>query len=174
MQCCHQQHLIDKVIPIYFKGEPGSAKERMSQILISDKARKSKDSKLALHAITRRDKTIGGEQSDAESGSLPYVAILADLAWKTSSLSVTFPERDVSDRCLRIYAAGVDDTAYPFLAGYPALQQALENLVHLRKTPDTKRDFSKYLDAQVKFGSTATAEHTEWERGRKLPPSPGM
>ena len=114
MQCCHQQPLIDKVIPIYFKGGPGnaSAKSRMSHILVSDMARESTSSKDALHSITRRHKNISGEDrgtSGSDAESLPYVAILADLG-QPSSFSVTFPERNIDDRCLRIYAAGVDAT----------------------------------------------------------------
>ncbi|KAF8548189.1 hypothetical protein OG21DRAFT_1526653 [Imleria badia] len=175
VQCCHQQPLIDKVIPIYFKGGPESAspESRMSHIFISDQARKSTDSKETLHKITRRNKTLSGEGEDKstplDSESLPYIAILADLG-QPSSLSVTFPERDIQrDRCLRIYAAGVDTATYPFLAKYPALMDTLQDLVHLQQIPEIETPFMEYLNAQVKFGSTATPDHMLWEHGGTVP-----
>jgi hypothetical protein len=173
VQCCHQQPLIDKVIPIYFKGGPenASAKSRMSQILISDKARQSTNSKNVLHDITRRNQYLSNEGtnlSTSDSDSLPYIAILADLG-QPSSFSLTFPERDVDDRCLRIYAAGVESTTYPFLAKYPALMRTLQDLVHIQQIPETERFYTEYLDAQVKFGSTATIQHMVWEHGKNVP-----
>ena len=176
MQCCHQQPLIDKVIPIYFKGGPksASAESRMSQIFISDEARESKPSKEALGNITRRDKSLSGKDSDdikgttSDSGPLPYIAILADLG-QPSSFSVTFPERDIDDRCMRIYAAGVDTSTYPFLGKYPALMKTLQHLVHIQQIPETEKAMMEYLNAQVKFGSTATPKHMLWEHGRTVP-----
>jgi len=169
VQCCHQQPLIDKVIPIYFKGGPegASAKSRMSQIFISDKARRSTDSKDVLHAITRRHENLRGEDgiSDPDSEPLPYIAILADLG-QPSSFSLTFPERDIDDRCLRIYAAGVDTVTYPFLARYPAIMNTLQDLVLLQQIPETETPVTQFLNAQVKFGSTATPKHMLWEHGR--------
>jgi len=164
VQCCYQQTRVDKVIPIYFKDEPSSlsAKERMSQIFISDEARRLKDPKRALLDVT------GGEDIVSNSTSLPYIAILADLSQPTS-FSVTFPEQDVDDRCLRIYAAGVDTTTYPFLASCPALMGTLQDLVHRRKIRKTEMFYANYLDAQVRFGSTSTAEHMEWEHGSTVP-----
>ena len=172
VQCCHLQPLIDKVIPIYFKGgsESATAESRMSQIFISDKARESKPSKEALSNITRRNKTLSSkDDSDVkDSGCLPYIAILADLG-QPSSLSVTFTERNIRDRCLRIYAAGVDTTTYPFLATYPALMKTLQNLVYLQQIPERETPVREYLLAQVKFGSTATPEHMLWEHGKTVP-----
>ena len=107
VQCCHQQPLIDKMIPIYFKGGPKTTvaaelESRMSHIFVSDKARKSMSSKDVLHSIPRRHENTSG--SDPDSRSLPYIAILVDLG-QPSSLSVTFPKRDVDDRCLRCGAS---------------------------------------------------------------------
>ena len=168
VQCCHQQPLIDKVIPIYFRGGPetASAESRMSHIFISDKARKSTNSRNVLHDITRRHENMSGSASD--SGTLPYIAILADLG-QPNSFSVTFPERDVDDRCLRIYAAGIDTATYPFLAKYPAIMDTLQDLVHLQQIPETDTVCRDYLNAQVKFGNTATVEHMEWEHGANPP-----
>lgn len=179
IQCCHQQPCIDKVIPIYFKGGPESAppQSRMSHIFISDKARKSKPSKDELAQITRRHESLSGKRSPkadedkgatSGSGSLPYIAILVDLG-QPSSFSVTFPEREVGDRCLRIYAAGVDAAIYPFLTKYPALMKTLEDLVHLQQLPETETPIREYLDAQVSFGDTAFPENMVWERGRTVP-----
>ena len=169
MQCCHQQPLIDKVIPIYFKGGPegASPESRISHIFISDKARESKDSKGGLHKITRRHKNLRGEHgaSDPDSEPLPYIAILADLG-QPSSFSLTFPERDIDDRCLRIYAAGADTATYPFLARYPEIMNTLQDLVHLQQIPETETPITQYLDAQMKFGSTAAPRHMLWEHGR--------
>ncbi|KAI9566680.1 hypothetical protein HD554DRAFT_2040055 [Boletus coccyginus] len=124
VQCCHQQPVIDKAIPIYFKGGPEGA---------------STDSKKALHGITRRHENLRGKDgtSDPDSDPLPYIAILADLG-QPSSFSLTFPERNADDRCLRIYAAGVDTVTYPFLGRYPAIMDALQDLVHLQQIPETE------------------------------------
>ncbi|KAI9566675.1 hypothetical protein HD554DRAFT_2174092 [Boletus coccyginus] len=176
VQCCHQQPVIDKAIPIYFKGGPegASAESRMSQIFISDKARRSTDSKKALHGITRRHENLRGKDgaSDPDSDPLPYIAILADLG-QPSSFSLTFPEGNTDDRRLRIYAAGVDTVTYPFLGRYPAIMDALQDLVHLQQIPETETPCMEYLSAQVKFGSTATPEHMLWEHGRQSLNVPG-
>ena len=145
-----------------------SAKSRMSQVFISDKARQSTSSKGALGNITRRSEHLSGRGEGHASDTLPYIAILADLG-QPPSFSVTFPERDVDDRCLRIYAAGVDATTYSFLAKYPALVETLQNLVHLQQIPETQRPYTEYLNAQVKFGCTATREHMHWEHGKSVP-----
>ena len=170
VQCCQQQPLIDKVIPVYFKGGPemASAESRMSQILVSDKARESKSSKDVLHNITRRGEYLSRTGGKHDSDSLPYIAILADLG-QPPSFSATFPERAVDDRCLRVYAAGVDKTTYPFLTNCPSIMQTLQNIVRLQQIPETERPYTEYLNAQVKFGSTATPEHMVWEHGRDVP-----
>ena len=73
LQCCHNQHAVDKMIPIYFKPKDGSSEPgRVSQIFISDKAQSSQN-KLALEKIDREDSTIDCASSEA------YVAILVDL-----------------------------------------------------------------------------------------------
>ena len=156
------------MIPIYFKGGPekASAGSRMSQILVSDKAPEWKDSRDVLHDIIHRSEYL--RSKGGNSDSLPYIAILADLG-QPPSFSVTFPEQDVDDRCLRVYATGVDIATYPFLTNHPALMQALQNLVHLQQIPETERPYTEYLNAQVKFGSTATTEHMVWEHGRDVP-----
>ena len=158
------------MIPIYFKGGPktASAKSRLSQISISDKVRQSASSKGALGNITRRSEHLSGRGEGHTFDSFPYIAILADLG-QPPSFSVTFPEHDIDDRCLRIYAAGVDTTTYPFLAKYPALMEMLQNLVHLQQILETHRPFAEYLNAQMKFGTTATREHMHWEHGKCVP-----
>ena len=143
----------------------------MSHIFVSNKARESTSLRDALHSITPRHKNISGEDnsiSASDADSLPYIAILAELG-QPSSFSVTFPERNVEDRCLRIYAAGVDTTTYPFLVKYPALMRSLQDLVHIQQIPETKRPYTEHLNAQVKFGSTATPEHMEWEHEKNVP-----
>ncbi|KAI9568062.1 hypothetical protein HD554DRAFT_2102717 [Boletus coccyginus] len=166
VQCSHQQPLIDKVVPIYFKGGPegASAESRMSHIFISDKARDSKNSKDLLRDINWGHKYLSGENrhSASDSESLPYIAISVDLG-QPSSFSATF-----SERCLRIYAAGVDTTTYPYLARYPAIMTTLQALVYLQQVPETEMPFTEYLNAQVKFGSTAAPEHMLWEHGREV------
>lgn len=170
VQCCHQQPRIDKVIPIYFEGEHdrGSAESQMSQIFISDKARESTSSKTTLNYITRDNTSGQTSEKHAGSNTLPYIAILADLG-QPPSFSVSFPRRNLTDRCMRIYAGGIDSSTYPFLANHNELRQALEQLVHIAQVPDIERAYGKYLDAQVKFGSTATPEHMRWERGKDVP-----
>ena len=138
----------------------------MSHIFISDKARKSTNSRNVLHDITRRHENLSGSASD--SGTLPYIAILADLG-QPKAFSVTFPERDVDDRCLRIYAAGVDTATYPFLSKYPAIMDTLQDLVHLQQIPETDTVCRDYLNTQMEFGTTAIFEYMEWENGKSKP-----
>lgn len=110
------QHLIDKVIPVYFRGgsNTASAASRMSQIFIFDSNLSSKSSGHILDKIARRNIHVGGTSGGRGSSPLPYIAILADLG-QPQPFSVTFL-KEVGDPCMLIYAAGVDAMTCPFLA----------------------------------------------------------
>ena len=69
---------------------------------------------------------------------------------------------------MRVYAAGIDTTTYPLLTNRSSIMQTLQNLVHLQQIPETERPYTEHLNAQVKFGSTATSEHMVWEHGRDV------
>ncbi|KAG1769559.1 hypothetical protein EV702DRAFT_696936 [Suillus placidus] len=159
VQCCHLQPLVDKMIPIYFDDPALGSNDaaRMSQMFVSDKAGKNcNESTLAF--ITRKDASIEC------LSDLPYIALLLDLN-VGPKLSTTFPKRvpnhPESDRCLRIYAAGMGDTTFPFLHEHPEVAKLLHGLVS-RQQEVPSQSF-KRLEALVKFGSTATLRHSRWE-----------
>jgi len=174
IQCCHSQPSIDKVIPIYFKSAVPGPKgvDCVSQILISDKARTSKQHD-ALIKIQRNDPTIGGQLEDSsESNALPYIAIVADLRLKEKGLeNVTFPTR-ASRRtsndtvCLRIRACGLCTETYRFFEHYPKVLEALDGLLE-RGTipPKSTRPLTEYTQNQVEYGKSGEVQHMEWERG---------
>lgn len=166
VQCWHNQPLVDKMIPIYFNDPSiGSSEfDRVSQIFIQDKARKTSDSgSRDLYSIARSHASINCPSK------LPYIAILVDLGLEKSQLEVTFPEKG-SSQDLRIYAAAVDATTFPFLADIPALLSSLQTFVRLQQLP-TNRPLGQYLQNQMKYGSTAMESHMKWERGSVVPSS---
>ncbi|KAG2343994.1 hypothetical protein BDR05DRAFT_962276 [Suillus weaverae] len=144
------------MIPIYFDDPAlgSNDADRMSQMFVSDKAGKNcNESPLAF--ITHKDTSIEC------LSDLPYIALLLDLN-VDPKLSNTFPTRvpnhPESDRCLRIYAAGMSDTTFPFLHEHPEVAKLLHRLVS-RQQEVPSQSF-KRLEALVKFGSTATLRHS--------------
>ena len=163
VQCCHNQPLIDKVVPIYFQSKDGK-KDGMSQIFISDKARGAKQSG-ALENIKRSDSSIGGPEY---SSTHPYIAILADLGLNDSGFSVTFPTRYSSRskgdaKCLRIHARGFSPETYPFLQDHRAVLDRLHRLVQMQGIPHSKRPLAEFMRGQVQYGSSAEVRHMNWE-----------
>ncbi|KAG2138999.1 hypothetical protein DEU56DRAFT_330798 [Suillus clintonianus] len=159
VQCCHLQPLVDKMIPIYFD-DPNLGSndaDRMSQMFVSDKAGKNCNES-TLSFITRKDTSIEC------SSNLPYIALLLDLD-VDPKLSTTFPTKvpnpPETDRCLRIYAAGMSDTTFPFLHKHSEVAKLLHGLVS-RQQEVPSQSF-KRLEALMKFGSTATLRHSRWE-----------
>ena len=132
VQCCHNQPLIDKVIPMYFRNRSDGASD-VSQILISDKARISSQ-KSVLKDIRRDHPSI----APCYRG-LPYIAILADLGVdkKKSKLEVTLDSSSDSDTCLRIYAPGLDATRYSFLANRDKITEILVDLYKRQSAPSS-------------------------------------
>jgi hypothetical protein len=159
VQCCHLQPLVDKMIPIYFDDPAlgSNDDDRMSQMFISDKAGKN-GNESALAFITRKHESIQC------LSDLPYIALLLDFN-ADQKFSVAFPTRmpnhPETDRCLRIYAAGISDTTFPFLHKHPEVAKLLQGLVSRQQ--EVPSQTFKHLDALVKFGSTATLRHSRWE-----------
>lgn len=164
------------MIPIYFK-EPSatavSGKQRVSQIFIRNEALKYAHSKDHLCEFTRKDPSfvhlpLDDNRRVSDADALPYIAILADLG-RPSELEVTYSESDVDDRCLRIYAAGIDATIYPFLSNRPDVLATLEKLVRRQQIPETETPTATYLAAQFGFGGTGLPQHMLWEHGSMAP-----
>ncbi|KAF8549112.1 hypothetical protein OG21DRAFT_1515540 [Imleria badia] len=97
--------------------------------------------------------------------TLPYITILADFG-QPSELEVTYTESDVDDRCLRIYAPGIDATIYAFLSNRAHVLTTLEKLVQRQQIPETETPIAEYLAAQFGFGSTGLTQHMHWEHWR--------
>ena len=158
LQCCHNQHAVDKMIPIYFKPEDGSsAPGRVSQIFISHKAQSGKN-KSHLRDISRVDSTIDCASSDA------YVAILVDLGTSDDDeFEASWQKIDTNDAySLRIYAGGINATTFPFLTCHPYIIETLRHIVSPPKLPAQEG-----LRDKVKFGSTRTKSHLFWEIGNE-------
>ena len=144
------------MIPIYFKPKDGSsAPGRVSQIFISDKAQ-TRNNNLALGKISRVDPTINC------ASSVPYVAILVDLGrLDIEGFEASWKQVDTNDAySLRIYAAGINVTTFPFLARHPRIIETLRHIFSPSKLPAQKG-----LQDKVKFGSTRTKSHLFWEIG---------
>ena len=151
VQCCHNQPLIDKVIPIYFQNDGGRA--GVSQILISDKAR-SGSQKSDLEKIHRDDSSIAPDYR-----GLPYIAILVDLGVDKSHFEVSLDKASKDkDACLRVYASGLGATTYPFLAGRAKVTTILRNLYKRQSTPSSGGRLQDLQD-QVQFGASSEPRH---------------
>ena len=157
LQCCHNQPVVDKVIPIYFKPEAGSSEPgRVSQIFISGKAQ-SRSNQSQLRHIKRRDPTIKCDSS------VPYVAILVNLGLSNHAFDASWSKVDKKDApSLRIYAAGINTTTFPFLTDHPYIIETLQRIISPQKSP-TKQG----LQDKMKFGSTRTEPQLFWEIGNE-------
>ncbi|KAG2038178.1 hypothetical protein BDR03DRAFT_1091405 [Suillus americanus] len=126
VQCCYLQPLVDKMIPIY-SDDPALGSndvDRVSQMFISDKPGKNSNVQ-DLRFITRKHDSIQW------LSEIPCIALLLDLN-VDPKLSVTFPKRpkhSKTDRCLRIYASGLNDTTFPFLHDHFNVTELLRGLV---------------------------------------------
>ncbi|KAH7884938.1 hypothetical protein F5I97DRAFT_1301108 [Phlebopus sp. FC_14] len=149
VQCSHNQPLIDKVIPMYFKPLQHGDQPTMSQILISDKAR-IRSQYRTLFNIERTHHSIAPDYH-----GLPYIAILVDLGVEESAFDVTVDSS--KDTCLRVYASGLDATTYPFLNGQPNLTRILKDL-YKRQSPPSGGDLQD-LEDQVQFGRSSEPRH---------------
>jgi hypothetical protein len=156
VQCCHNQPLIDKVIPIYFKPQNEGDQAGMSQILISDKAR-TKPSKPGLNRIQRDHESIAPNHR-----GLPYIAILIDLGIAKSEFEVQVDSSSDKDPCLHIYARGLDNTTYPFLKGRDDVIHILNNL-YKRQSAPARRNLERQLENQVQFGKSSKPCHMNFK-----------
>ncbi|KAI6160278.1 hypothetical protein EDD17DRAFT_1510588 [Pisolithus thermaeus] len=167
VQCCHGQPLVDKMIPTYFKDNDPSCRDlsRVSQIFISDKARRSPNKKDLSDIIRNHDSINCGS-------SRPWVAILVDLGLKESTVEFTFPERwsgrsttegACDGPCLRIYASAINSNTFPFLSRSEQLPLTLRNIIAYEETPPNGRQLTKTVQEQVEYGSTSMGRHMRWE-----------
>ncbi|KAI6042390.1 hypothetical protein EDC04DRAFT_1000571 [Pisolithus marmoratus] len=109
VQCSHNQPLVDKMIPIYFKDYPGDTDlSRVSQIFVSDNAQRSSNR-------GDPDNIIHDHDTIQCHSSLPWVAISVDLGLQESVVDVKFADDQPGGPCLRIYAAAINDKTFPFL-----------------------------------------------------------
>ncbi|KAH7884823.1 hypothetical protein F5I97DRAFT_2039899 [Phlebopus sp. FC_14] len=171
VQCCHNQTLIDKVIPIYFDDDSlNNSTDRVSHIYISDKATPSSN-RSQLSYITRKGLAIDDMKSTL---GLPYIAILLDMGMEKPAFSATL-EQQCSSRLrtrsnaevpsLRIYAAGMHAQTFPFLEKRNATLAILQDLVRPKLAP-MDRPSAISLRNQVLYGRTHDKDYMEWERGQ--------
>ncbi|KAI5984772.1 hypothetical protein EDC04DRAFT_2615605 [Pisolithus marmoratus] len=155
VQCCYNQPLVDKMIPIYFKDCPGETDlSRVSQIFISDRSQRS-SSYDDLDNISRSHDSIKCHSS------LPWVSILVDLGLTESAVEVKFADDPADGPCLRIYAAAIDVKTFPFLTKSHQLLYTLEKII----THDQiyGRQLEQVLQEQMQYGSSRMRRHMEWE-----------
>ena len=149
--CCYDDHVIDKVIPIYFKSQPRGS--RMSHILISDTARDNSQHDL-LDTITRKHENIAPDHNGP-----PYIVILADLGLSSSCDVVVRDKSMTDDPCLRIYAPGLDKKTYPFL---PDDIASILNALYRQSVPSAPA-LLQDLEAQVQFGWSREARYMNFK-----------
>ncbi|KAI6115032.1 hypothetical protein EDD17DRAFT_1827054 [Pisolithus thermaeus] len=157
VQCCHNQPLVDKMIPVYFDDRHGEDDlSRVSQIFISDRTQR-RSSENELDKITRDHDSIRCHSSR------PWVAILVDLGLKKSEAKVRFSHNLTEGPCLRIYAAAINVKTFPFLSRSERLPLTLRNIIAHERIPPNGRQRMQILQEQVGCGSSCTKSHMKWE-----------
>lgn len=162
VQCCHNQELIDQVIPIYFNDPKGIPDPlgRMSLIMVSDKATNSSNHR-ALNFI-RPD-----HSSIACVTERPSVAILLDTGIKNTDpvISSTYNVRsEVKNRCWRIYASGIDSKTFPFLSKMgPELPGVLNELANPTYLSPEEYPNAQLLRNRLQYGDTSDETHMDWD-----------
>ena len=144
VQCCHHQPGIDKMIPFFYMSEDGSP--QMSQIFISDKAQQSSN-KSQLNYITRKKINCISQ--------LPYIAILVDLGLSSPAFEANWFSIDGVES-LRIYAAGINSTTFPFLDRHSHIADTLRYITSPPKSPALQD-----LQAKMVFGSSCRKLHMD-------------
>ena len=158
VQCCHGQDRIDKVIPVFW-ATPNSTedpRDRMSTLMISDRARQV-SSKADLKLIHCNHPHILGCTT-----ARPSVAILLDMGLSESEVEAEYDPTE--QKCLRIYAAAINEDTFPFLYGR-ALVEDFNLIIRHAREPETKTPETTALRARMSFGATSFPSHMEWERG---------
>ncbi|GBE88876.1 hypothetical protein SCP_1402840 [Sparassis crispa] len=178
VQCCHNQPLVDKVIPIYFQKTGRSLQDSMSLIMISDKAG-ANASPTDVNAIQAKHASINCVTA------LPSIAVTLDMGIAETKVRSTFPTRrspradgqhtvpeiedPANDLCLRIYATGMNAKTFPFLEEKVGLETLLRSIVQHATAPKYPHPVGEHLRDQMKYGSSSRPRHMEWENGAKAP-----
>ena len=148
VQCCYHQPAVDKMIPIVFMSKDGSV--TMSQIFISDKAQHTSNQSQLNYITRKKVKCVSG---------LPYIAIIVDLGQPSSAFEAKWFSADSEGAdSLRIYAAGINSTTFPFLKDHPGIANTLRNII-----PPQKSLAIQDLQAKIRYGSTCMRSHMCWE-----------
>jgi hypothetical protein len=145
---------------MFFKHSAREPQSSVSHIIISDKLRKS-SSPHNVHHIIRE------HESARLSTKLPWIAITLDLGISDTQFSSSFPTgpTKIRNRCLRIWAAGMNSETFPFLAAM-GLEQVMKKLTAREKQPLFFNPLRQQLHDRIKFGSTTADEHMKWEAGQ--------
>ncbi|KAF8552450.1 hypothetical protein OG21DRAFT_1511473 [Imleria badia] len=163
VQCCHDQPLIDKVIPMYFRPQNPGDRAGVSQILISDKARSSSQ-KADLKDIRRDHWSIAPDYCGPD---VSYIAILVDFGVAKSCTDVSLDSSSKDrDMCMRIYASGLDATTYPFLKGRDKVTDILRDL-YKRQSAPSSRGRLQNLEDQVRFGASSEPRYMNLKKGKQ-------
>ena len=132
------------MIPIFFMSKDGSV--LVSQIFISDKVQQTSN-RTQLNYVTRK-------RINCISG-LPYIAIIVDLGLPSSAFEAKwFSAGSECTDSLRIYAAGMNSTTFPFLKECPGIADILRDIISPPKSPAIQN-----LQAKMTYGSTCMRCH---------------
>lgn len=161
VQGCHDQSLIDKIIPMYFHDpeleETGPI--RLSHILISDRARES--------GIESSLSSITPPESIGCSAHEPYIVIVFDLKMHAEAATfTTCHDAYPNGPCVRIYVPGIGEEIFPHLDR--AILRILKDILHIPMERD-KADYAQQVRGQVDFGMTTDEAHMGWEGDRQEP-----
>ena len=90
---------------------------------------------------------------------LPYIAIIVDLGLPSSAFEAKwFSAGSEGTDSLRIYAAGMNSTTFPFLKECPGIADILRDIISPPKSPAIQD-----LQAKMTYGSTCMRCHMCWE-----------
>ncbi|KAF8578454.1 hypothetical protein K439DRAFT_1621321 [Ramaria rubella] len=146
--------LIDQVIPSY---DPDSSS--FSPICISTKFRNAP-------SLTDVNKiTVQSSALNIDTGR-PWIAITLDLGVPTA-VSSTYPTKSVrgTSPCLRIYAAGMNSSTFPFLR-HDGLDEAMKGIQDRAIQPPADGTSLSMMREQVRVGTSRRPIHMRWEGTR--------
>lgn len=91
------------------------------------------------------------------ASTVPYIAIVVDLGQPDHAFEVQWATADDDAPSLRIYAAGLNPTTFPFLNDHPYIVDAVQHLV-----PRFNSERRRLLDS-MRIGSSIAKRHAYWE-----------
>lgn len=140
---------------------PNGKKSDTSYILISDRARKD--------ATPNHLNFISPRLALTSTTGNPFIAIHLDLRIKKNEATFSITPNTDDGKCLRIYAPGVNDTTYPFLARIKRSAEILESLVNPPAAHHGSSPNHLLLSDRVHYGDTCKKGHMLWRVAAPIP-----